>query len=446
MSPIPREDIYARNYHFDIVPETSQIESHLYAGSTHPGSTEPLDYGEAGTQISLESCLPPAGGVDNTNALYLRNIPPNLMIRQLQDLLDDRGLFGSYCAIVLPPDLGRPQTLNRQGELKFDLSGDLCFSNYGYAFIIFRTKRDGQECKLKLDEWNQWGKYGSGSKKSLAIAEAHVQGLDNLIEKHQNSEVWHQSVPLNCRYLLFDEHGCEKPWPLPSKRIQAPLSLINAQHIIMQNGGKFLPLPDKGNFRYPKGEEHARLADKGKGKVGEKGRGYKDKGNNSNGFKGPLVPMSMLAGMPMYSTPSPLAPVAPKVCQPYDQTYMEMQRGMYGEQLYPMLHPLCPSPYLAQSTTDMTLQLPQNELLPNLENLEKLQRQMYGQKLYPMVQRLSPNLARKITGMLIELPEDDLMLILTNPEELQRQFQKAIGLLEEAERKGVRGEPLKCNA
>jgi hypothetical protein len=442
------------------MPVMSQFEASLYTGSVHPGSTVPLDcsgvtertrtsyageaHGVGGTPISLEEGLlasgvydadrtDPRDGVDKTHALYLRNIPPNLMITQLKELLDDHCLSGRYCAIVLPPDLGRPQTLNRQGKLKLDGFGHLCFSNCGYAFISFCTKGDGQECKRKLDGWNQWGKYGSGSKKTLAITEAHVQGLDNLIEKHQNSEVWHKSVPPNCHYLLFDERGHKKPWPRPSKRIPEPLALIKAQNIIRQSGGKFLPLPESGNFRYVEGEQQARLADKGKGKVEDKSRGYKHKDKNSTGFKGSLVRMPMPKGMPMYSTPFPVAPTAPEVCQSYDQTYKEMWRRMYGEQLHPTLHPSCPSPYLAQNIKDMKLQLPQNELLPNLANPEVLRRQMHGEQLYPMVQRLSPSRAGKITGMLLELTEGELMLISTNPEELKIRVQTAIRLLEEAE-------------
>merc|ERR1711862_370954 len=82
-------------------------------------------------------------------------------------------------------------------------------------------------------------------------------------------------------------------------------------------------------------------------------------------------------GMPMYGAPGPaMAPMAPVMYQSYEQNSMEMQRQMYGEQLYLMVQPLSPSPYLAQKITGMLLELPQNELMLNLANPEELHRRV----------------------------------------------------------------------
>merc|ERR1719188_214603 len=59
-----------------------------------------------------------------------------------------------------------------------------------------------------------------------------------------------------------------------------------------------------------------------------------------------------------------------------DSNNPEMQRQLYGEQLYMLVQPLSPSPYLAQKITGMLLELPQNELLLNLTNQEELGRRV----------------------------------------------------------------------
>merc|ERR1740121_2815138 len=54
----------------------------------------------------------------------------------------------------------------------------------------------------------------------------------------------------------------------------------------------------------------------------------------------------------------------------------EMQRQMYGEQLYVLVQPMCPSEYLAQKVTGMLLELPMSELCQNLTNPEELRRRV----------------------------------------------------------------------
>ncbi|CAJ1409860.1 unnamed protein product [Effrenium voratum] len=76
----------------------------------------------------------------------------------------------------------------------------------------------------------------------------------------------------------------------------------------------------------------------------------------------PMMPMPMQAPLPVYT--------APPSFQPGSE---EMQRQMYGEQLYVLVLPLAPSPYLAQKITGMLLELPENELMMNLTDREELQ-------------------------------------------------------------------------
>lgn len=54
----------------------------------------------------------------------------------------------------------------------------------------------------------------------------------------------------------------------------------------------------------------------------------------------------------------------------------DMQRQIYGEQLYLMVQPMAPSPYIAQKITGMLLELPGNELMQNLTDGQELQRRV----------------------------------------------------------------------
>merc|ERR1740139_510222 len=82
-------------------------------------------------------------------------------------------------------------------------------------------------------------------------------------------------------------------------------------------------------------------------------------------------------GMPMMYNPGKGMPMMSPMFYPtHDQNSDEMQRQIYGEQLYVLVQPMAPSPYLAQKITGMLLELPQNELMLNLTNQEELQRRV----------------------------------------------------------------------
>merc|ERR1712137_313556 len=79
-------------------------------------------------------------------------------------------------------------------------------------------------------------------------------------------------------------------------------------------------------------------------------------------------------GMPGMPVMSPMP--GPMMFPSQEQNSAEMQRQMYGEQLYVLVQPMAPSPYLAQKITGMLLELPHNELLINLTNQEELQQRV----------------------------------------------------------------------
>jgi len=114
----------------------------------------------------------------------------------------------------------------------------------------------------------------------------------------------------------------------------------------------------------------------GGGKGGKYGGGkFGGKDNSYMGGmpKGMQMPMPMPMPQQMMMAPPMQPPMAPPM--PAGQP-AEVQRQMYGEQLYLLVQPLSPSPYLAQKITGMLLELPQNELLLNLTNMDELSRRV----------------------------------------------------------------------
>lgn len=117
----------------------------------------------------------------------------------------------------------------------------------------------------------------------------------------------------------------------------------------------------------------------GKGKDG-KGKG-KDKGGKGGmmmkGY-GKMAPQSYAGkGMHMMQMGPPMpAPMHMSPAPPFQQGSEEMQRQMYGEQLYILVLPMCPSPYLAQKITGMLLELPNDELVFSLQNRDELTRRV----------------------------------------------------------------------
>mmetsp|Transcript_51400 Transcript_51400/g.119462 ORF Transcript_51400/g.119462 Transcript_51400/m.119462 type:complete len:379 (-) Transcript_51400:184-1320(-) len=99
---------------------------------------------------------------------------------------------------------------------------------------------------------------------------------------------------------------------------------------------------------------------------------YVSKGMGMDAGKG----MGVYAGKGMGMYAGKAMSMGPMVYSSYDQNSAEMQRQMYGEQLYLLVQPMAPSPYLAQKITGMLLELPQNELLMNLTNQEELRRRV----------------------------------------------------------------------
>ncbi|CAK9100777.1 Hypothetical protein SCF082_LOCUS47143, partial [Durusdinium trenchii] len=127
--------------------------------------------------------------------------------------------------------------------------------------------------------------------------------------------------------------------------------------------GSEKPRPLEGNTSYNGWKSKGKGKAKGKGKGGKDGKGFgKIAPMYGKGFPMMQLPMAPAPPMPMYAAPPAPLPGSE-----------EMQRQMHGEQLYVLVLPLAPSPYLAQKITGMLLELPENELMLNLTDREELQ-------------------------------------------------------------------------
>jgi len=145
---------------------------------------------------------------------------------------------------------------------------------------------------------------------------------------------------------------------------------------------KALPARSKSPPRY---EE---FDGKGKGKQGKGGKGAGKKGYSykgsaaspagymSGGFGVPGMQAKGMAPAMMYVGGKGMPMMSPMMPTSFEPNAGEMQRQMYGEQLYVLVQPMAASPYLAQKITGMLLELPHNELLLNLTNREELQRRV----------------------------------------------------------------------
>lgn len=145
--------------------------------------------------------------------------------------------------------------------------------------------------------------------------------------------------------------------------------------------GMGMTMGDMGRMSMGMGMESSGYG-KGSNQFYGKGMG-KDYGNMmlpgySNGMNpsyGTGINMDPSMSMSMYQGKGML--VAPMAFQAsYQQNSEDMQRQLYGEQLYILVQNLSPSPYLAQKITGMLLELPQNELVLNLTDAAELQRRV----------------------------------------------------------------------
>jgi hypothetical protein len=139
---------------------------------------------------------------DTRTALMMRNLPNDYTRSMVLELLDSKGFQGCYDFFYLPMDFQRS-------------------SGLGYAFANFVTHAVAENARQVLQGFNTWR---VRSQKILEVSwSGFSQGLGANIERYQNSSVWHSSVPVEFKPLLF-VHGVPMAFPPPTKVIKQPNS------------------------------------------------------------------------------------------------------------------------------------------------------------------------------------------------------------------------------
>jgi len=133
--------------------------------------------------------------------VMMRNIPNNYNREMLLKLVNEEGFEGTYDLIYLPMDFQKQ------------------VSNLGYSFINFVES----EVAMKFhDHFSGFCKWSLQSDKVCEVTWSDaLQGIAPHVERYRNSPVMHESVPDDCKPVLFKD-GERIPFPEPTKRIRAP--------------------------------------------------------------------------------------------------------------------------------------------------------------------------------------------------------------------------------
>lgn len=135
-----------------------------------------------------------------TTTVMLRNLPQYFTRATLLELIDKHGFHGSYDFVYLPTDF------NSQAGL-------------GYAFVNMITPADAEKFWAHFDNFSSW-LTDSDKVCSLGWSRPH-QGLNALIERYRNSPVMHESLPDECKPMVFVD-GVRVPFPPPTRHVKWP--------------------------------------------------------------------------------------------------------------------------------------------------------------------------------------------------------------------------------
>jgi len=132
--------------------------------------------------------------------VMIRNMPNNYTRDMLLELVDEMGFAGAYDFAYLPIDFQSQAGL-------------------GYAFLNFATVADAQLCFDRFEGFSDWK---VPSEKVCTVTwSSPTQGLEQHIERYQNSPVMHHALPDEWKPILIQQ-GVRVDFPPPTKHIKAP--------------------------------------------------------------------------------------------------------------------------------------------------------------------------------------------------------------------------------
>lgn len=133
--------------------------------------------------------------------LMLRNLPNNYTRNMLIDLLNAEGFGGRYDFVYVPHDFKTRAGL-------------------GFAFVNLVTPYDAECMKHHLEGFKRWS-IPSSKTCTVGWSSEDQQGLAANIQRYRNSSVMHDSVPEECKPVLF-EKGMPVPFPKNTRKVWPP--------------------------------------------------------------------------------------------------------------------------------------------------------------------------------------------------------------------------------
>jgi len=173
------------------LPQQPQHDLQTEAPSPQPAQRLQLD-------SLLEKPSPMSG---SWTTVMLRNLPDGMTHGKLLELLDSQGFAGRYDFAYLP--------------VAFDTLAAMDF-----AFVNMVTPEDAQSVHAHFEGFI----WGASSTACRVVWNDKQQGLTALVERYRNSPVMHESVPQECKPILFSG-GRRVPFPPPTQKVKAPKNL-----------------------------------------------------------------------------------------------------------------------------------------------------------------------------------------------------------------------------
>lgn len=173
----------------------SSADSSFSTASTSAGNSPFSSFEE-----SAESESKDGAASEVLTTVMMRNVPNNMTRNMLLDILNAQGFAGLYDFVYLPMDFKNMVGL-------------------GYSFVNLVDSEAAKRFHAHFSSFQNWGL--QSDKVCEVTWSDTLQGRDAHVERYRNSPVMHESMPDECKPLIFQD-GERMPFPWPTRRIRAP--------------------------------------------------------------------------------------------------------------------------------------------------------------------------------------------------------------------------------
>lgn len=139
-------------------------------------------------------------GGHTRSTIMMRNLPGEYTRDMVIELLDKEGFSGLYDFVYMPMNLRTKES-------------------FGYVFVDLVSPVVADQCRSRFQGFTQWSV--DSPKACDVLWSDEQQGLSANIERYRNSPVMHESVPEDCKPVVF-ANGMRMQFPHPTKRLREP--------------------------------------------------------------------------------------------------------------------------------------------------------------------------------------------------------------------------------